>query len=320
MTFLNRLFGRRPAPPAPEAAPLHRWQADPAPAMDDGVGADFASDVTAGSRAESLPPDGPAPADDGWKAAAQAFFAVRAEAVGADAAKLENLCYVSGRDPRLWGQPDMFDDMIASIVAAMDAGADSRVLEVGCASGFLARGVAPRVGAYVGVDVAQPALEAAEQLALSNATFRKGDGAALPFEDGAFDGAFCYDVFTNLPSIDDGVPIIREMLRVVRPGGKVLIGSIPDGAVEQGYIARVAQVGQDLEQRFGPPWAGPEPVSGPPAEPVEDRGVTPLIVGYYFSRDDFVTAGSALGAACTIREIHALNPYAGFRFNAVYVA
>ena len=264
MKFLDRLFGRASKTPAPEPEPLRRWRNEPDSARDAGVAASppATSSPDAGAPVGAPLEVEPPAADKRWKAAAQAFFAVRAKAVGADAAKLENLCYVSGRDPRLWSQPDIFEDMIASIVAAMDASADSRVLEVGCASGFLARGVAPRVGAYVGVDVAQPALDAAEQLGLANAAFLKGDGAALPFEDGAFDGAFCYDVFTNLPSIDDGIPIIREMLRVVRPGGKVLIGSIPDGAVERGYIDRVAQVGQELEERFGPPWPGPEPAEG----------------------------------------------------------
>jgi SAM-dependent methyltransferase len=251
---------------------------------------------------------------DGWKESLQEFFEQRGRAVGASAPTLENLCYVSGRDPRLWAQTGIYEDIIDHIVASIGATPESRVLEVGCASGFIARGVAPRVGGYTGVDIAGEALKAASQLGLSNAEFVLSDGGALPFEDGVFDGALCYDVFTNLPSPQDGAAIIDQMLRVVKPGGKVLIGSIPDEAVRLGFEARVAAFSAELEAQFGPPRLGPPPA---PPEGGGERP-NPLIVGYYFSRESFVALGETLGARCEIQEIHRMNPYYGFRFNAVY--
>lgn len=258
-----------------------------------------------------------------WKASLSAFFSERA-LLGA-CGSFEDQCYVSGRDPRLWSQQDIYSDLIGNILSSIEAAPKSRVLEVGCASGFLAHGVAPLVGRYVGVDIAASALQAAKNLGLGNATFQQCDGGSLPFKNGEFDSAFCYDVFTNFPSFADGAGIIEEMIRVVKPGGKVLIGSIPDEAVRVEYEARSAEVAIDLESRFGSLKSSPIAACAPEktkwwarlfARKVSD--VKPQIVCYYFSRADFELLGGSLGVQCRIEDIHRLNPYRGLRFNAVY--
>ena len=94
---------------------------------------------------------------------------------------LEDLCYISGRDPRIWLRPEVYEDLIASILASLAAAPDSTVVEVGCASGFLACGIAPRVGRYVGVDLATSALAVAKRLPLSNAEFARVTGTASRF-------------------------------------------------------------------------------------------------------------------------------------------
>ena len=49
---------------------------------------------------------------------------------------------------------------------------------------------------------------------------RLGDAAALPFPDGYFDAAVCVRV---LHHFDDPAPVIRELGRVVRPGGVLVL-------------------------------------------------------------------------------------------------
>jgi ubiquinone/menaquinone biosynthesis C-methylase UbiE len=256
---------------------------------------------------------------DGWKQALAAFFSERADQVDS-APTLRDLCYIAGRDPRLWTDHEIYHDLIASIVAALDVDFQSTVLEVGCASGFLARGIAPVVGAYTGIDVSQPALAVARRLHLPNATFRAADGSRLSVPDGAFDAALCYDVFTNFPTFAVGASIIREMLRVVKPGGRVLIGSIPDEATRDAYERRAAEVGAELTSRFGPP--PPPPVGkatlGKRVRHLFRTPVEPQIVCYYFHRRDFETLGAQLGCAVEITDIHPRNPYTGYRFNVTY--
>ena len=256
-----------------------------------------------------------------WKGSLTAFFAQRARQVGA-VPTLEDLCYISGRDPRIWLQSEVYEDLIASILESLNAGSLSTVLEVGCASGFLTKGVAPHVGRYVGVDVAKPTLQVAKRLQLPNATFRLGDGSRLPLGDDTFDAAFCYDVFTNFPRFDDGAGIIEDMLRVVKPGGRVLVGSIPNEATKDAYEARTAEVAARLESEFGPVNNSRAAVPAPDAlerlRRLVSKPADPKIVCYYFRPEDFLALGDRLGVDVTVTNIHRLNPYEGYRFNVVY--
>ncbi len=263
-----------------------------------------------------------------WKASLQEFFAQRGQAVSGHALELEELAYVSGRDPRVWTTA-VYEDLIADIVQHTGASQNSSLLEVGCASGFLARGLAPKVALYEGLDLAEPALATARQLGLKNAHFSLGDGAALPYLENAFDAALCYDVFTNFPSFQIGADLIAEMLRTTRPGGHVLIGSIPDGERREAYAERVVEVARELQETHGPlsqrylsfdgaafadrrPWWR-RVFSSPLAS------VNASIECFYFDKQDFLKLGQTLGAECQISDVHPLNPYRGFRFNVTYV-
>lgn len=256
-----------------------------------------------------------------WKDSLAAFFAERARQIGA-VPTLEDLCYIAGRDPRIWLKPEVYEDLIGSILTSVQAGQASVVLEVGCASGFLAKGVAPRVGRYIGVDLAKPALQVARRLQLSNATFQPADGSRLPLADDSVDAAFCYDVFTNFPRFDDGVGIIADMLRVVKPGGRVLVGSIPNEATKDANEARAAEVGKLLHSEYGPVDRSNVQTRSPSLidrmRRFVRRPAEPQIVCYYFRSEDFVALGERLGAAVSVTNIHRLNPYEGYRFNVVY--
>jgi SAM-dependent methyltransferase len=278
-----------------------------------------------------------------WQVALSAFFEQRGAAISG-APTLEDLCYVAGRDPRIWRDNETCDDLANSILELMRANQKSSILEVGCAAGFLAFLVAPRVHAFIGVDLAAGALNVANRLGIPNASFRQVNVGALPFADAAFDAAFCYDVFTNFPSIEDGVDLVREMLRVVRPGGRVLVGNVPDTLRAGDLPERVQAINADLEARHGPYVPPPlreqlpirskltprkpsfwtrllkggdldrEPVVPSP----QYGGLAPFIVTYDFLREDFVKVGAQLGAKVELAEVHERNPYRGFRFNVVF--
>jgi arsenite methyltransferase len=102
-----------------------------------------------------------------------------------------------------------------------------RVLDVGCGTGVVARDLAGRVGPtgqVTGVDPTRVLIDVAESLRARheapNVLFAVEDGAALPFAGGAFDLTAAITVLCHLPERDR---VLREMVRVTRPGGRVLI-------------------------------------------------------------------------------------------------
>jgi ubiquinone/menaquinone biosynthesis C-methylase UbiE len=96
-----------------------------------------------------------------------------------------------------------------------------RILDVGCGLGDDAAALAALVatgGEVVGVDGSQAMVEAARRRhgGVEGLSFEVADAADLPFDDASFDGCRIDRV---LQHIADPAPVVREMVRVLRPGG-----------------------------------------------------------------------------------------------------
>lgn len=106
-----------------------------------------------------------------------------------------------------------------------------RVLDVGAGTGYLARIVAAAVGesgAVVGLDAAPEMVAYARDRArgASHCTFQAGSADALPFPDADFDAVVSTFVIHHLPE-DARLAAMREIGRVLRPRGRVLIAEVP---------------------------------------------------------------------------------------------
>lgn len=99
-----------------------------------------------------------------------------------------------------------------------------RILDVGCGAGRPTAQIARRLprARVVGVDLSatQIALARREHAAVENLEFRIGDALRLPFPDRSFDAAVSLASIKHWPDPGRGV---REMARVVRPGGLVFV-------------------------------------------------------------------------------------------------
>lgn len=104
------------------------------------------------------------------------------------------------------------------------------VLDVGCGTGDSLRLIAERVspgGRAVGVDVSVSLLEVGRTRAANqgwSAEWVEGDAADLPFDDAEFDSALAERM---LQHVEDPGAVLREMRRVTRPGGTVVLAE-PD--------------------------------------------------------------------------------------------
>jgi len=100
------------------------------------------------------------------------------------------------------------------------------ILDVGCGDGAFAVDLAARGADVVGVDASREMIAAARRRAESAgsaATFRTGRAEALPFDSHSFDVVVGVTV---LCFVHDPAAAMREMARVVRPGGAVVIGEL----------------------------------------------------------------------------------------------
>lgn len=94
-------------------------------------------------------------------------------------------------------------------------------LDVGCGVGLTDRHLTQSFARVVGVDIAQGMIDEAAR-ANPSAQYLLYDGRHLPFADGAIDLAFAISVFHHVPH-PLRPNLVREMARVVRPNGLVVI-------------------------------------------------------------------------------------------------
>jgi len=100
---------------------------------------------------------------------------------------------------------------------------DDRVLEVGVGTGINAT-LYPRDCAVTGIDLSDSMLEKArERVArkgITNVRLLEMDAADMKFADGSFDIVYAPYLISVVP---DPVAVVREMVRVCRPGGKIIV-------------------------------------------------------------------------------------------------
>lgn len=121
------------------------------------------------------------------------------------------------------------------------------ILEVGCGTGGAVRALAPLVeprGRVIGIDASATMIAEAEKRSVgltSPIEYRVADAQALPFPDNSFDGCYADGVFEILP---DPQRALAEMVRVLRPGGRLVIpGPDADASV-------IDAADRDVTRRF----------------------------------------------------------------------
>ncbi len=102
------------------------------------------------------------------------------------------------------------------------------VLELGCGYGRIAFRLAEVAGEVVGIDVATESIRLARQLdERSRCVFQPMDALTLDFPDGRFDVVVCAQNGICAFHVDQ-IALLREALRVTRPGGRVLLSTYSD--------------------------------------------------------------------------------------------
>jgi ubiquinone/menaquinone biosynthesis C-methylase UbiE len=133
-----------------------------------------------------------------------------------------------------------------------------RLLEVGPGTGYYALPVAEWLlpgGTLDVLDVQQEMLDhtlrRAREGGIENITASRADARELPYGDDSFDGAYLVTVLGEIPDQDAA---LRELRRVVRPGGRIVVGELfgdPHMVTHSSLAQRAGDAGLRVERKLG---------------------------------------------------------------------
>jgi len=141
---------------------------------------------------------------------------------------------------------------------ALAPSAGERILEVGPGTGYYTLAVAESLGPGGLLDIfdiqeemLEHTMRAGRERGLKNIVATQGDASSLPYAANRFDGAYLVTVLGEIPDQD---AVLRELARVIRPDGRLVVGElfgdphwVRFGALEE----RAGRAGFRLERRVG---------------------------------------------------------------------
>jgi ubiquinone/menaquinone biosynthesis C-methylase UbiE len=159
---------------------------------------------------------------------------------------------------RFWVQaphPIISRDRLRLILAPQPG---ERVLEIGCGTGYYTLDMAAWVGPEGRVeifDLQQQFLDHVTERAsardLGNIVPTQGDATALPYEDDSVDAVVLTAVLGEIP---DPLAVLREIGRVLRPGGRLIVGELfgdPHFTSQAALRRQAAEAGLSWEAHSG---------------------------------------------------------------------
>ncbi len=136
----------------------------------------------------------------------------------------EQRWHLAGTAPEIYAEhlePAVFAPWAPVLLDAAAVGIGHTVLDVACGTGVVAAAAAERVGpsgAVTGVDISPGMIAVAART--QGVRWAQADAARMPFPDGGFDRVLCQ---AGLQFVPDRLGALREMGRVLRPGGRVAL-------------------------------------------------------------------------------------------------
>ncbi|MPY98129.1 MAG: methyltransferase domain-containing protein [Actinophytocola sp.] len=163
--------------------------------------------------------------------------------------------------------PALFEPWAGVLMDLADVRPGDRVLDLACGTGVVARAAARRVmpdGRVCGLDVNENMLAIARRAA-ADVEWRQTDASQIDLPDASYDVAFCQQGLQFFP---DRLASLREMRRVLAPGGRAVIATWcaadngdagyvpiaaalqrhwPDDPAPRGFIAAIFGLSDDTE-------------------------------------------------------------------------
>lgn len=123
------------------------------------------------------------------------------------------------------------DRLTDLLIEKVHLAAGQTLLDVGCGVGRPAIRLSRRTGSSVtGITVSADQVARATRLADQNGVadrvrFQRADATMLPFDDASFDAAWAFESLLHMP---DRMRVLREIWRVLRPGGRFVLTDVTE--------------------------------------------------------------------------------------------
>ena len=149
---------------------------------------------------------------------------------------------------------DTAEDAIIAFLQKMDV---KHVCDAGCGCGIYSLMLARAGFAVSGFDIAEDAVRLTRGLLSENGypaeDFKRADVLSTGYPSRRFDAVVARDVIDHMP-IKQGVDAVRELLRIVRPGGRLLLTL---DATDSEYESEPHEISEDGDYFFThDKWAG----------------------------------------------------------------
>jgi len=140
--------------------------------------------------------------------------------------------------------------LVTKLLRDMVLPSGARVLDIACGPGHFLRDVAEMGFEPFGIDASPDMIRASAARMGAAARLVRGDGMALPFASNAFDAVNCSGLIEYIPR---PAPLLDEILRVLKPGARVMLSStnklspalalvpVVDAARRRGFRSRNAR-------------------------------------------------------------------------------
>ncbi len=124
------------------------------------------------------------------------------------------------------------------------------ILDLGCGNGRDLRYFEEQGMKVTGLDISKGQLQVIRQRANSVPFIAQGDAASLPFTDNNFEGTICVATLHHLPEPAQRVATLKEIHRVLKPGGLLLLGVW--AAEQKKFKDNVAKAKEEFQHDWEP--------------------------------------------------------------------
>ena len=181
--------------------------------------------------------------------------------------------------------------MVDQITMRLGLLPDHFLLDLGCGGGWLLKKMQPIIKKGVGIDISFNMLQHAASF-FQEGDWVTGQAAQIPFKEATFDRLLSYFVFINIQDKEYIKKSLQEIHRVLKKGGKALIGQLPDKDKSADYDQDKSEYLDYCQERFSL------------GQNYRDENYVPLQL---YDRDEFCEMALQTGMTC--RSDQSFNPF-----------